>query len=594
MRTHPLSLPKRSPSRVVAVRTVLSAFVLSALAGACTVPATEPPAAAPERIFHNARIYTVDASDSWQQAMAVSDGQITAIGADDAIRALAGPSTRLIDLEGRTVFPGIQDMHVHPMDGGIQRTLECAFGATLNAAEIVDAVTACAATWPAGTWLQGGQWGTTILEEDRVPDKTMLDAASAELPIFLMDWSVHNAWVNSRALELLGIDDDTPNPPGGEIVRDPNTGEATGILLDNAAYQARNRIPDYTTEQRMQALEYSIEQMLSFGVTSFRDAITTDANLVAYRRLADEGRLPARAQISNPWKSAWSKSHDTEIDNIRNHTDSAAAHLDTSFAKIMLDGVPLTYTSAVLEPYEPSTQYGAAHLGELMHAPDTLAEDVAFLDRAGVTVKIHATGDRAVRVALDAIQHARRQNPDSAIMHEISHAEMIHPDDLPRFRALNVAAEMCPILWYPNPGVDTMRITLGERAERMWPARSLIDQGALVFYGSDWPAVVPNTNPWPGIEALVTRADPYGTRTGTLWPEQAVSLATAVRIFTINGATAGKQADRTGSLEVGKRADFIVLEHNPFEVPIEAVSDTRVLNTFVDGVEIHRAVSAQK
>lgn len=567
-------------------------FWSALLAGACSqeqVPEVTPPGQSPTQIFTNGSVYTVDAENSWQQAFAVNDGAIVAIGDNDDISALAGPDTTVTDLGGRMVMPGIQDMHLHPMDGGIKGRFECVFGADADTLEIIGVVSACvdAAADDEG-WIQGGQWNTNILEQDAVPTRQRLDAISKDHPIFLMDWSVHNAWVNTRALEILGITKLTPDPTGGEIVRDAN-GEATGILLDNAAYNARAQIPDYTGAQKKEALRYSMAQMIGFGVTSFRDAIATTTNQRAYRGLDATGEIPGRAQLSNPWKSAWSGSHDEEIASIANRADNATPRIDTRFAKIMLDGVPLTYTSAVLEPYEPSEQYGDAHFGDLMIEAEQLAEDVAYLDAQGVTIKIHATGDRAVRVALDAIAHARTVNGDSGIQHEISHAEMIHPDDIPRFVELNTAAEMCPILWYPGPAVDTMRITLGERAERFWPVKSLLDAGAEVIYGSDWPAVVPDTNPWPGIEAMVTRADPYNNTADTLWKEQAVDLATAIRIFTINGAKTGKHADTTGSLETGKQADFIVLDRNIFEVPIEEVSDVQVLHTYVAGEEVYRA-----
>ena len=207
-----------------------------------------------------------------------------------------------------------------------------------------------------------------------------------------------------------------------------------------------------------------------------------------------------------------------------------------------------------------------------------------------LTVKIHATGDRSARVALDAFEAARSANGPSDRIHEVSHAELIHPDDIPRFAELGVAAEMCPILWYPSPLVAAMEKVLGpERGRKLWPTKTLLESGALVIYGSDWPSVVPDPNPWPGIEAFVTRRDPYGVHEGSLWPEQAIDLAAALQIVTRNGAVAARQADRSGSIEVGKVAGFIVLDRNLFEIPIEQVSETRVLQTVVGGETVYRA-----
>ncbi len=540
-------------------------------------------ASAADAIFTNAAFYSVDDDDTVYASMAVRDGAILALG--DDLSAFRGNETQLIDLNGKFVMPGVQDMHLHPVDGGIKGRFECVFGDTLTADEIVREVAACVARVEPGTWIQGGQWGAALLENNPTGLLDKLDAISPDHPVFLIDWALHNAWVNSRALTLLGIDDDTPDPKGGVILRD-EAGRANGILLDNAAYTARQKLPEYTVEQVVQALEYSHQQMLSHGITAYKDAIVTERNLAAYHQMAARGGLKLRAKAALAWKSAWSKDHATEVALTENHAAHARPRLDTSYAKIMLDGIPPTYTAAVLEPYEPSPQFGDAHLGKLMLEPAELAEDVTRLDALGLTVKMHATGDRSLRMALDAIEAARRANGDSGLRHEVSHAEMIHPDDLPRFAALNVSAEMCPILWYPSPAVDAMRAALGERADRFWPVRSLVDSGAHVFYGSDWPSVVPDTNPWPGIEAMVTRKDPYGQHPGVFWPEQAVDLATAIRIFTINSAIAGKHEAQTGSLEVGKRADFIVLDRNPFEIPADTLGDVQVLHTYIDGVPV--------
>jgi len=238
----------------------------------------------------------------------------------------------------------------------------------------------------------------------------------------------------------------------------------------------------------------------------------------------------------------------------------------------------------LLEPYEPSDAFGDNWRGKLMHSPEDLAADVIALDAMGLTIKIHATADRSVRVALDAFEAARNANGDSGLIHEVSHAEIIHPDDIPRFAELNVAAEMCPILWYPIPGLD-WELWLGPERSKIWPVKTLVESGALVIYGSDWP-VVPTPNPWPGIESMVTRADPAGASEKQDWPEQAVDLATAIRIFTLNGAIANKVGDRSGSLAVGKDADFIVLDRNIFEVPISDVGETKVLLSVVGGENV--------
>ena len=203
----------------------------------------------------------------------------------------------------------------------------------------------------------------------------------------------------------------------------------------------------------MNALSWSIAQIAQYGVTTFKEALVTTANMEAYIDLDNKGELPLNVKTNLTWKSSWANSHDDEIALINSRADNATDSIDTDFAKIMLDGIPPTYTAAMLEPYEPSEAFGDAWIGKLMHTPEDLAADVIALDAQGLTIKIHATGDRSVRTALDALESARKANGDSGLILEVSHAELIHPDDVPRFAELNVAAEMCPILWYPIPGL---------------------------------------------------------------------------------------------------------------------------------------------
>jgi len=535
-----------------------------------------------DAVYTNARIYTVDADNSWASAMAIGNGKIIAIGSDETITAYIGDDTRVNDMAGNMMMPGIHDTHIHPYDGGIGKTVQCSF-LTAVLDEALKALQNCLIDIPEGQWLRGGQWNDGLFIGTTKAPKEILDEIAPNHPVFLMDWSVHNAWLNSSALELLGINDDTPDPSGGVIVRDLKTGEATGILLDNAAYEPRRKLPPYSLQQRSDALAWSIKQIMSYGITTFKAALVTTENMEAYADLQRKAAIPLNIKTSLSWKSAWANSHEDELALMDVRAEFASDKLDTNFAKIMLDGIPPTYTAAMLEPYLPSESFGDQWRGKLMFEPEQLGADLIELDSRGLTVKIHATGDRSARTALDAIAAARKKNGPSGLIHEISHAELIHPDDIPRFVELNVAAEMCPILWHPIPGLD-WEVWLGPE-RKVWPVRNLVESGALVIYGSDWP-VVATPNPWPGIESMVTRADPSGISDATLWEDQSVDLATVIRIFTHNGAIANKVGGTSGSLEVGKDADFILLDRNIFDVTITEVGETKVLLSVVGGKEV--------
>jgi len=540
-----------------------------------------------EAIYTNGRVYTVDRENTWAEAFAIRDGEFVAVGSNAEIEQLAGPDTTVLDLRGRMVMPGIHDLHMHPMVAGEKEKFQCSFPFGASLEEILALVADCAAATPRGEWLRGGQWPTELLESETLPHKNMLDAITTEHPVYLGDSAVHGAWLNSKGLEALGVDHETPNPKGGVIMRDA-AGDATGILLDNAAYDAVRSLPSYTPQQGQGALAWAIEQANQVGVTTLKDAIVDSHAAKAYKALADAGELNVRAAISFAWKASWTETHEAELYNIDNRPAYAADRVDPNFVKIFLDGIPPSMTAAMFDPYESDGRHPPGYAGQLIHSPEDLRNDVVALDRVGLTVKIHATGDRSAQVALDAFEAARKANGASDRIHEVSHAELLHPDDIPRFAELNVAAEMCPILWYPSPLVAAMQKVLGaERGQKLWPVKALLESGALVIYGSDWPSVVPDPNPWPGVEAMVTRRDPYGVHAGSLWLEQAIDLAAALRIVTHNGAIAARRGDRSGSIEVGKDADFVVLDRNLFEVPIEAVSDTEVLRTVVGGTTVY-------
>ena len=564
-------------------------IIMTALvfAGGCS---ENNPVQSQETVYTNSFIYTVNPEQATAEALAVKDGAIIALGSNEEVQAQVSDQARVVDLNGRMLMPGIHDMHAHPKEAGEKYNFQCAFPFTFTIDEIVEKLTECAADTPKGEWIRGGQWAMELMQSDTVPNKEILDAITREHPIYLGDSTVHGAWLNSRGLDVLGIDESTPDPAGGVILREPGSTEPTGILIDNAAYDVLKQIPAYTDEQYETALTWAMHEMNKVGVTSVKDAAADSHALKAYRSLDQAGRLTMKVSASIVWRMAWTDTREKELENLKLRADYATRNVGTNFTKIMLDGIPPTRTSAMLEPYLPDETHGDSFTGKLIHTPALLAEDMVYLDVQGQTVKIHATGDRAVRVALDAIEAARKANGDSGLMHEISHAELIHPDDISRFKQLNVTAEFSPILWYPSLLVEVMARVIGEeRANRFWPIKSLQDAGAHLIYGSDWPSVVPDPNPWPGIEAMVTRQDPYGVRPGELWPDQAIALEDALRIFTINGAVAGKHADRTGTIEVDKSADFIVLDRNIFQVPLEDISETQVVLTVVSGQEVYNS-----
>lgn len=569
------------------MRTICVTHLLCCAAFATSLDALAAQAAPADSVYLNGRIYTVDDQRSWIEAAAVKDGRFTTLGVNADIAPLIGPETKVVDLEGNMAMPSLYDLHIHPLEAGTKALFECGFSATLTIDAILDRVKSCAEAKTDNGWIRGGSWGTELLEATHAPDKTMLDAVAPDNPVFLIDSAHHNAWVNSKALEVLQINDKTTDPEGGIIVRDAASGEPTGLLMENAAYQVMNGLPPLTPAQYEEAMAFIIADLNRFGITGIKDALASDHAMQAYRALAARNELNANVATSLPWRFAWLPAEQmTAGITGRGQYKSNRVHVD--FIKIMLDGIPPSRTAVFVKPYTPDETHGDDFHGELHVPADELAQDLIAFDREGLTVKIHATGDGSVRVALDAIAAARKANGNSGLRHEISHAGYIQVDDYPRFKHLNAVAELSPAFWYPHPMVIAMGEVLGNaRARRMFPIRSLKEAEATLIYGSDYP-VVYSANPWLGIEAMVTRRAPGGGSDDALWPEEAIDVKTAVDILTRNGAQGLRLAKDTGSIEVGKSADLIVLDRNIFTVPSEQIGETKVLMTILAGELIYQ------
>ena len=375
-----------------------------------------------DTVLTNGKVYTLDSGQAWAEAVAIKDGKISFVGSSEQAEQYQGGNTEIIDLDGKMVLPGLNDIHVHPVYGFTVQLFECVFPPGSSADEVARTVSACVADNPDAEWIVGGQWTADFFEKHDIQSpREWLDKLSGNKAVVLRDSSYHNRWVNSKALAKLA-------------------------LL------------------------------------------------------------------------------------------------------------------------------------------------VTRLDKLGLTVKVHTAGDRAVRVTLDAIEHARKANGDSGLRHETAHAGYIHEADIPRFAALNAVPEISPYIWFPSAKViDPILSAVGERGKRYWPVKSLLEAGAEVAAGSDWPAgALESMNPWVGMEALVSRRNPLDEYPGTLWQEQAITLEQALQIYTLNGAKALKLEQQTGSIEVGKLADIIVLNQNLFDVPIEHISDTQVEMTMFGGNVVYQ------
>jgi predicted amidohydrolase YtcJ len=535
-----------------------------------------------DTVLINGGIYTVDAKRSWAEAAAILDGVFIAVGSNSEIEALTGPATRTIDLSGNMALPGFHDAHVHPTMGGYA-ILGCTLEAETSIGDIIDKVTDCVAEGGDG-WLEGHAFDLGLFGENG-PDKLPLDEIDTERPIVLWGSDGHSAWVNSRALELTGINSETQDPPLGVIERD-EFGEPSGTLRETAQELVRAVMPTPTHEGNIKALSEGIRHLNSLGITSYIDAWVGLEDYQSYQAVDQAGELTARVVTSLTYESGFAKHHGDEFDQVlagRNAYESERLSHDS--IKLFLDGVLEGETAALLEPYVG--KHG--HSGKLIMNPEELATAVTRFDAMGLQVHMHAIGDRAVRSGLDAIEAARQQNGESDNRHHISHLQMIQIDDIERFASLNIAANFQALWAEPDDWIMELNLpVLGEeRVQAMYPIASVERAGGRLVAGSDWN--VSSANPLAAIEVAMRRQSPL-TETGPVLNEsERVSLPTMIDAYTINAAWLMHHEDKTGSIEVGKQADLVVLDRQLFEISATEISDTRVLLTLLDGEAVYTA-----
>ncbi|CAN5164567.1 amidohydrolase [soil metagenome] len=560
-------------------RTIAKVVVALGLFGICRPTLAEAPLKA-DLVVTGADIYTVDGARRWAHAMAVKDGKIVYVGEDKAALDLVGPATQQIPLHGEMILPGFHDSHVHPIDSGIELAL-CRLDDASTKAEVLEIIKKYTKAHPDYTWITGGGWSLPLFP-NASPSKEDLDVIIPDRPAYFVSQDAHSAWVNSKALKLAHIDKFTPDPPLGIIERNAD-GEPSGTLREYATELVGQLVPKPSMQERQEGLLRSLRMANGFGITSLQDANADEDSLKTYTEVANWRRLTVRVVAAlhiNPGLGA-----EQVKDFVALRDKYLSPFVRPTSAKIFADGVVETHTASLSSPYtdKPNTS------GMLNFRTGQLNSIVEELDRNNFQVHVHAIGDQAVHQALDALQLAKAKNGQNDNRHHIAHLELIEPTDIPRFRKLNVVANFQPFWAYRDAYITqcTEPLLGAERTGRLYQINSVLKTGAVVAAGSDWS--VTTMNPLDAMQVAITRKGLTDV-SGSPWtPDERVSLAQIIAAYTINGAYVNHQEKETGSLEVGKDADFVVLNKNLFEIDPSTLHKVKVLNTYFKGQSVYKS-----
>lgn len=558
----------------------VSTFVL--LAGLVVLDCKQEDVGPVDLIVSNGNVYLADGTGKFAEAVAVQGNRILRVGSNRDIERLRQENTRVIDAEGGAVVPGINDSHLHFLSGGL----------ALDQANLLDAETfeqiqekikSFAAANPDRPWVLGRGWYYAPFP-NAMPTRQQLDAIVPDRPALMRCYDGHTSWLNSKALELAGINRATPDPPNGVIARDPETGEPAGILKEAAQRLVTKVLPEVTREDRLRAIRAGIQKAHRFGITSFQNADGDRETLALYDQLRNEGDLKIRVSVALTIPPDFKEEDANGFEELRGRFSNDPL-LETGAVKLFADGVIESHTAFMLEPYANQPGTGVPN-----YTAEEMNRIVEMMDRRGWQILIHGIGDGGVRMALDAYEHAAEVNPAPARgrRHRIEHAETIDAADLPRFGELGVIAAMQP--YHANPSPNQLEVWAGnigpDRASRAWVWKSVKDAGGRIAFGSDWPVI--SIDPRIGIHMALNRTTPKGIPAGGWLPEQKLPLTEVIDAYTTDAAYASFDEQIKGSLEPGMLADLVIFSDDIFGLPPEKLLDAVVSVTIFGGQVVYK------
>lgn len=575
---------------------------VSSAAAPATPPAQPPetPPAAPEpqtvadTVLENGTVYAIDVDNTVAEAIALKDGKILYIGDKAGVAAFKGSATQVVDLKGNIVMPGFVDGHVHAPGTALTELYDIYLYDTLTKDTTLARIKEFIEANPDLDVYWGSGYSLGISDDPKGPKKEWLDEICADKPIILTSLDGHNKWLNSKALEMNGITKDTPNPAGGLVHKDPVTGEPWGNLTDASSLITMTQT--YTPEQEAEAIKYFQKSMNDWGYTSIMSIAPLDVDPARYKELEERGELSLRVNLSQEINN--DDPFAAQLQSLKDMKEEFESDLiDVTTAKYFADGVVEGTTAYLLAPYAPEAGLDPDYAGEFYWDPDDLDRYFDQTMKAGFQIHVHSIGDASTRLVLDSLEYAQAKNPSIEARNAITHLQVVDDADKPRFGTLGIIGVMQPYWHFKEPEwfeyVDA--VVLGEeRAWKEYPAKSLLDNGAILTASGDHPVTSVN-NPFWAIEADVTRnlenAEYYGVDditdiddpTWLLNPAERLTVLDMVKAYTINGAYQLYREDVIGSLEPGKYADMIVIDQDIFKINPLDIDKTMVLTTIFNG-----------